>query len=233
MITFEVLSRIFHIRFGSQVGTAFTLDIDNKQYLVTARHVVSEMLPNDKLGIYHDDQWKSLLVKRLVLPALEVDIAVLVSRIQLSPHKKRVLRPDTTNCQLGTDIYLLGFPYGEFTQDEEVNRNFPIPLVKQGIISGMGPTTTKPTQKYWLLDGNIAPGFSGGPVILRNSGDPSELDVIGVISSFRWQQEPIWQEDNTPAAFFYKHNTGISVAYDIRFAIEAIEANPIGYSLSP
>ncbi len=36
----NILNRTFHMSYGGSTGTCFTVDVDGRQYLVTARHVV-------------------------------------------------------------------------------------------------------------------------------------------------------------------------------------------------
>src|SRR5712691_1662146 len=42
LITANFIHRTFRIRCGPSIGTAFTVDIDGRQYLVTARHVIAQ-----------------------------------------------------------------------------------------------------------------------------------------------------------------------------------------------
>lgn len=39
MITTNVFNQVFHVRYANATGTAFTVDLDGRQYLVSARHV--------------------------------------------------------------------------------------------------------------------------------------------------------------------------------------------------
>ena len=43
MITANVIHRVFRIAIGSQVGSGFTIDVEGKEYLVTARHIADEL----------------------------------------------------------------------------------------------------------------------------------------------------------------------------------------------
>ena len=47
MITTNVLQRTFHLKYGANSGTCFTIDIDGRQYVVTARHVVKDICADD------------------------------------------------------------------------------------------------------------------------------------------------------------------------------------------
>ena len=61
MVTFNVLDRVFFVR-GLMYGTAFTIDVDSKQYLVSARHVTGDNATISSLKLFHDDKWKDLRV---------------------------------------------------------------------------------------------------------------------------------------------------------------------------
>lgn len=225
MVTANILQRVFYIRYKERSGTAFTIDVDNKQYLVTAKHIVPDIKDEDVIELYHQDQWKNLYVTSLKTLHDDIDVAVMAPKIQLSPT--HTMEPSSIGSQIGGDIYFLGFPYNLFTSVNEINRDFPLPLIKKGIVSGAGPKF-----EYWLLDGHNNPGFSGGPVVFRHDSGLSGLRAMGVISAFHWQKEEIWLDETKRLEYFIKYNTGIMIAYDIRFAVEAIEANPIGYSLT-
>ena len=45
-VTSNVLLRVFPVRIGERVGTGFTMEIDHRQYLVTAKHLLVGKLPS-------------------------------------------------------------------------------------------------------------------------------------------------------------------------------------------
>jgi hypothetical protein len=58
----------------------FTLDIDKKQYLVTARHVCNGIREGESIGIFHQGKWRNEPIKIVGLGAenrLDTDVAVL------------------------------------------------------------------------------------------------------------------------------------------------------------
>ena len=63
MITSNVIQRTFHILGGEATGTAFAIDRDNRQYLITARHVVKDFTSSSTIGIFHERRWKTCLLK--------------------------------------------------------------------------------------------------------------------------------------------------------------------------
>ena len=54
MITFNALSRTFHLRHQGQVATGFVIDVDAKQYLVTAKHFVPNAVDSVALDLLHN-----------------------------------------------------------------------------------------------------------------------------------------------------------------------------------
>lgn len=228
MVPSNILQRTFRIQFGNGTGTSFTLDVDGKQYLVTAKHVVEDIKPNDAIFIQHESQWKAIPTTLVGLGDEDFDVAVLALPIQLSPTHPLI--PTTAHICLAQDIYFLGYPYGLHTEvGPELNASFPLPLVKKGIVSSFifGDNQLN----YLLLDGHNNPGFSGGPVFYTPSGQQNNFCVAGVISSYRYEWYPVFaQGQQTPLA--YQYNTGIIIAVGIQVAVDLIKSNPMGFALS-
>jgi len=168
----------------------------------------------------------SSIIKVVGYTPSPVDVAVLSPPMQISPSHH--LPADAGNIYLSQDIYFLGFPYGlKIEVGPELNRDFPLPLVKKGIISSMA--FNQEYLDYFLLDGHNNPGFSGGPVVAYEL-DKKELKAIGIISGYRYEWSDVFVQGQ-PVSLKYKENTGIIVAYCIRHATELIKINPIGFNL--
>ena len=112
----------------------------------------------------------------------------------------------------------------------QMNRDFPFPLVKSGVLSGMEPGDAP---KIWV-DGHNNPGFSGGPLVFI---PPEEqfmkgraYRVAGVISAYRLSVLPVYNQQGQQIGLF-PENSGIVVAYGIQPALDLINSNPIGYEL--
>jgi S1-C subfamily serine protease len=226
MVPSNALRRTFRIAYGDGTGTCFTIDVDSRQYIVTARHVVSGATGTVTVGIQHQSQWKELKCELVGLADDPIDVAVLTATHQISPNHP--LEPTTRDLYLSQDVYFLGFPYGLQADIGELNAHFPLPLVKKGCVSmlALGPATAK----YILLDGHNNPGFSGGPVIFSPAGKPGEVRVAGIVSGYRSTREKIYiGENETP--FTHEYNTGIVVAYAIEYAVDLIRKSPIGAEL--
>ena len=52
--TSNIGQRTFQFAFGESQGTCFTVDHDNRQYIVTARHLVDRITNTAKIKIGHE-----------------------------------------------------------------------------------------------------------------------------------------------------------------------------------
>jgi hypothetical protein len=215
MISSNVLYRVLCFRYGNSMGTCFTIDIDNKQYVVTAKHIVNGLAGNGIIELLHDNTWKACNCK-LIGHSVDADVSVLA--FIDTTIEGQYLEATARNMAYGQDLYFLGFPYGfKFDVDQATNRGFPFPLVKKGIASTLS-TTAQP--QHFLIDGHNNSGFSGGPVVFRPFGT-GDFQVGGIISGYYPEQD----NNGLPIA---NTNSGIIMVYDINNAIELIRANPNG-----
>lgn len=177
MITNNVIQRTFHIQVGNSTGTCFTIDVDTKQYLITAKHIVRDCTGIFLLKILHEQQWKEIQVSLVGHCPNDIDISILSAQFQLSPTFP--LEPTSQGLVYGQDVYFLGFPYGMGEEVGNINRNFPLPFVKKAIVSCL--QTKENGGKIVYLDGHNNPGFSGGPVVFRET-NTIDYKVMSVIS---------------------------------------------------
>jgi S1-C subfamily serine protease len=169
------------IQTGHGTGSSFTIEVDGRQYLITAKHVVAGLKPEDTIQIRKGEEWSSVKVK--VLRCDEpIDIAVLVPPVQLTVTFP--LEPTTDKVLFGQDAYFVGFPYGISMDGKQVNDSYPIAFVKKGNFSAMVP---EGIATVIFLDGHNNPGFSGGPIVYRdlNQSGPPISYAAGVISGFK------------------------------------------------
>lgn len=227
MITLGALQRAFRLKWGDHIGTCFTLDIDGKQYIVTARHVVEGIKPDDNVGLLFKREWHGVPVKLVAECSGVVDITVLAASYQITPADP--FPASDTDFILGQDVYFLGFPFGLVGAEAgEVNRHFPVPFIKKAILSSV--INEVGGARILYLDGHNNPGFSGGPVVY--SVQPGNLfHVAGVVSGYQFDPQPIYKGESE-TTLMARHNTGIVISYGISHAVKAIRRNPIGASIS-
>ncbi len=221
MVSTDILSRTFHIRYGESTGTCFTVDINNKQYFVTAKHVVEDINDGDTISIFQNGSWKNGKVE-LTGHSENSDVTVFSLKTFIQGN---YMQNKSDGLIFGQDLYFLGFPYGLKSEVGELNRDFPLPLIKKATLSAIIPEAGN----CLLLDGLNNPGFSGGPVIFKEN-NTNNYSICGIISGYRFELvETII--DGQPTPIQAKTNTGIIIAYGIENALQLIKANPNGRQL--
>ncbi|WP_109486983.1 hypothetical protein [Occallatibacter savannae] len=243
------------IHTATESGTTFSVDIDSREYWITAKHlftgiksgpqgefkqkqVVAAVLAQTVGSEGQDQQWVTRTFSVLD-PGKDIDILVLAAPEPLLPAE-RSLDPNTKGIGLGADCEFLGFPYGEgWKAHMDTGATIWLPYAKHcttsAIINAAGDI------KFWVLDGINNEGFSGGPVLF---GTGTEQKVFAVISGFHQElldvlpkpdsgsmqqpPPPPALEGEKPKALVVKTNSGFIVAFDIAAAVEAIQKNPIG-----
>jgi S1-C subfamily serine protease len=225
----NVLLRVFQIRIktGPQsydAGTTFTIEHAGRQYLLTARHVIRTLCPNNtcpneiEIEISKDQVWQKLKVKVLLPAKPQVDIAVLVPEKELSVTFE--LLPNSAGVVFGQEVYFLGFP--QTLDGKTISTSFGslrVAFIKRGIISA--EDTSDENALVWYIDGFNNPGFSGGPVVGMNP-TTRQWHVFGVVQGYltaRARTDINNQLIDTNVLV----NSGILIAYDIRHAIKAID----------
>ncbi|WP_299185302.1 serine protease [uncultured Aquimarina sp.] len=223
MITSNVYTRVFHLKYGEGTGTCFAIDFDKKQYLITAKHVIEGLHDGDRVEFYHENKWITLPVK-VVGHHKTADVSVISINQKLAEFP---LEPSIVGLTYGQDLYFLGFPYRLVNEvNNKINRNFPLPLVKKGILSAM---LNDEQGNYFLIDGINNPGFSGGPVVYKLPNQ-NDFRIAGIISGYKSANEPIYQGE-IELPLNVRANTGIVIAYNIENALELIRVNPIGVDI--
>lgn len=227
MITTNIYSRVFRTHFGGDVGTCFAIEIDGKQYIVTAKHLLPSRDPPTIINIDYGGVFLKGPCKLVGYGKDNTDIAVFAVPKQIAP----VLPAPASRNDLayGQDVYFLGFPYNLRIDLGMSQSKFPIPLVKKAILSGMEPG------KYGTLylDGINNPGFSGGPIVFAPHGKPRDFCIAGVVSGFRTEDiKALKGDDEDETDLIIRLNTGIIIGCSIEAATDVIIDNPIGHPAS-
>jgi S1-C subfamily serine protease len=206
----QCLERTVRLRTASGSGTGFVIELHGRQWLVTARHVV-EGTDARNIEVVRDSKLDVTLTPVVPGVAAGADIAVFALDSDITPNHL-TLHVGSDGLVVTQDAYFLGYPYGLGMLEGAGSRT---PFVKKGIVSAFH----RPGGiAMWYLDGINNPGFSGGPVVFNRQGT-KDWHVMSVVSAYR--TEPIAVAG---AAGFVPVNTGIVVSYDIRHAVEAIDA---------
>ena len=209
-VTTTILWRTFRIRYGSRAATCFSVDVDGKRYLVTARHVVQGMGESDTVEIMYQGQWRLLSVRLVGHGQGEVDVSVLAPEVLFGAPSPFELALRTDGLSVSEGVYFLGFPFGMSFDAGKIYPDMPMPLVKSATVSALD----FPEDGRLLLDGHNNPGFSGGPVV-RNIEAAKPQTVIGVVSGYRFKPYRVRDLQGNEGPYTYDVNTGIVIAWAI------------------
>ena len=131
----EILRQTFMIKVGSAIGTAFTVEVDERQYIVTAQHVLGSASPPMVEMKASKTGWRQVPVTVIGVAERPVDVAVLATDSMLGSRSRVPVGVGTIGY--GQEARFLGYPLGlEFT-DVPGFREAPLPLIKAGILSGI------------------------------------------------------------------------------------------------
>lgn len=226
--TSNVLYRVLRIRTATNTGSAFTVEVDDKQYLITARHLLEGFGAEGEIELWLAGRWSKLKARAIYPTKAAVDIAALDLGRAITITFPLV--PSSGGLTLGQQVYFLGYPHGLGTTRAEP---FPagfgeLPFLKSGIVSAVDDRD--PDASVLYLDGHNNPGFSGGPIVFWHSAS-SSFRVAGVVRGYRNEALPVLKRKDLddPAAkahndLYTRANSGIVFAYDIRHIVEAIRA---------
>lgn len=224
MITANVIHRVFRLQWNGSQGTTFTVDVNNRQYLVTARHVLAEFDTDGVIKVFASGEWVPMPVELVGHAPGDVDITVLAPNRRLTPTDLP-MKPLGQDARLtyGQDVYFLGYPYGFLGRYIFGPDGYPMPFVKKAVVSLFDGAV-------FYLDGHNNPGFSGGPVVFQEAGS-QEFKVAAVVSGYQAVSEPVFHGPSD-TGLTVSHNTGIIVTHAINGALDLIKRNPIGLALA-
>jgi hypothetical protein len=178
---------LIHTQGGGQ-GTAFTVDVNGRQYLITAKHMVTNMGSDGIVNVTRVTSKNGLVQIPYHMQFFRcddpTDIAVLIPPEQLTAGAPIDW---SSGALLGTDAYFVGFPV-EMTSRalNDYELGFPVPLVKKGVVSG---ADLSERTDIFYLDGYNIFGFSGSPVVYRDSD--GKFKLLAVIAGFKPDYGPL------------------------------------------
>lgn len=207
----EVVERTFFIRTEQGCGTAAAVQINQADYLLTAKHLVAtpsgQIEPNDHVFLYNDQGEKcSTQIALAHIPSGEpneggVDVALLKPASPLAIDDVPLVRP-AVPLGVGEDLVAVsaenresfGTAFGLVIRTGKLAR-----LVKREHRIG--------ASGEFLVEMLAYPGFSGSPLLRRS--DDGECEIIGVAS--RWSYRNI-------SALGYSVHTGVIGCFTVEHA---------------
>jgi hypothetical protein len=227
MITNNIIGRVFFLKSDFGTGTGFTVEYNDKQYLITARHLFrkdSDKPPfpkiinhkdNIEVSIFHDNIWKTLNVKVYFNKHIDIDIAILSLPFDISHRQK--INIESHGLMYGQDAYFLGFPYQMFCDSTGLNNEFPFPFIKKCVFSAYKKGIND--EVIFFFDGHNNPGFSGGPIVFVEE-KTKETRICAVVRGYIPQVGDINLQQTLAN---YTENSGIIVSYNSSHATEILK----------
>lgn len=217
--------RTFKVEFTGGAASCFVINHRDRQWLITAKHVADAAVQNGAaaLTLTGENGLNVELSGPLVhVPPIQEgpDITVFDLSGRKIVRDDMTLVPSADGIQLSQEVFFLGYPL-----PSTLPLMGRLPAVRRGILSQRaflnGVTA-------WIIDGHNLPGFSGGPLVFaEHGGMGTTWHVLGVIHGY-WQH---WIDVEVagaamPAGVSFKvpTNAGLVVVYDIKHAIDAIDA---------
>lgn len=219
----KMLQRVFHILVeGDGKGAAFVMDTDKGRFLITAKHLFeNNKYPNEmNIKIHKEEVWEQTFAKIYYHDDANIDIAV-IKTDYFNGMVFGDVKYSSKMCCVSQNMFMLGFPYGIATDLYERNNGHPIPLVKQGCLSGISEAGN-----YLWIDWDNNQGFSGGPIVYRKyekEGYSEEEYIAGVIKGYRKHVIEVYDKDGNDTGMYAIENSGIGLMYRIESALEIIE----------
>ena len=232
-VTSNILLRVFPIRMGNRAGTAFALEVENRQYIVTAKHILDGELPS-AVEVELDD-WLTIPVTLVGRGLGQQDVLVLATDRQLS-----VAHPvdsGTKGLMLGQSVRFLGYFPNVRTSPLPGYEKRGAPLVMSGIVSGFHFQEAADEGSSLWIDGHNNRGFSGGPVVFQPATAPSReacrWRIAGVISGYVTAPVEVRTIAGGQTAALAISNAGLLRAVPIETVRDLVMENPIGFRLDP
>ena len=229
----ELLRQTFQIRTPAGGGTAFTVEVNERQYIVTAQHMVGSVAPKVIEMRSSASGWRAVPVSVVAVVEPPVDVAVLVTNFLLGSRSRVPVGIGTVG--FGQPVRFLGYPFGlDFTPVPGV-RAEPLPFIKAGILSALRPIPPEAGLLELYVDAAGNPGFSGGPLVVpqfsTREGETFTWHIAGVVTS--GVTHPVSLKNTTGTVVGYVDaDAGILRATSIDVVRRLIKANPTGHPVS-
>lgn len=206
------------------LGTAFFYHHNEKEYLVTARHL-AEKLPPGKMVRFRSDTIDITTIPVIRYhqnPKIDISVLKLVERAISSPLD--VIHSNTVG--LGQDVFILGYPLGYYSSSDipETNQSH-IAWINKGVFSG---AKQKDNTALCFADIQVNPGFSGGPVFCFDEvNSTNSPQILGVVSSYISPRRNIVSAEGEKQELYFDENSGITCYYSIKHVQEIISTNDL------
>lgn len=228
------------------IGTGFIVarkENDNPDfstyYIITNKHVIhgqkeiyvrfnslgDSLIKDYCIGLYDDTgkpefsmhpHKESDVVAIQIMPQKLIDDKSIWAAFDLDDHALTLDQMKKTGVEEGNLVYALGFPLGKV----DIIKT---PICRLGCISRIMDTFIKQKEyPTFLVDAQVFPGNSGGPIISRPEqiaiqGTPtnSSANLIGILSEYIPYQETLYSQQTGRARMIQEENSGLTIVHPV------------------
>lgn len=237
------------------VGTGFLVgrkeESDPTQstvYIITNKHVVNNqkllyvrfnsngevgvkdlpmsLVDKDNIPIYSKHLVEDVdIVAIQIIPQVILDNKLSLSFFDLQNHALTLDQMKATGVDEGCLIYSLGFPMNL------VNNSVKAPICRLGCISRVADAFVNPaTTKLFLVDAQVFPGNSGGPIVSRpehisieDTPHNTSANLIGILSAYIPYRETLYSRQTGQDRMIQEENSGLTIVHPVDRIKEVIE----------
>lgn len=218
--------RVLQIR-GASFGTGFYIEVEERQYLISAKHVVGENAHD--LRVMINKNWAQMPCK--ILASDDENDIVVLRMPTIFPWKTIQAKMSMGDLIWGQAVWFLGYPFGDgIDLSIHYEGKLPAPFIKWAFVSGF--ETLGSGLPRLILDGINNVGFSGGPVGFTSK--EQEQKICGMITGFKEETQFVesFSTGKMKEKLVYNTNSGIIYAASANMIEAAILSNPTGKSVS-
>lgn len=194
-ITANTLQRVYQVKSWNWVWTWFTIEKNNIQYLITAKHIYkweievlinNEFVKLDSLPIFPDNS--------------DVDIVAFNLNNHISPTLDVWIW--TKGVIYGQDVFFLWYPFWTRDWSNTIIWNTFVPFIKKWVLSAINNS-----KWYWILfiDWHNNKWFSGWPIIFNDKNN--KPCIWWIISGYKYDLDETklkkWHYENSGIFFWY------------------------------
>ncbi len=207
-----IVNRVFRIQYNNSSGTAFTIEYLSRQYVVTAKHLLGDMVLQGQIcnvRILHVGGYDERKVKVHIHDNDFIDIAVLEPIDGKDVGRRDGVGMSMEGMVIADDLLVAGFPLE--CSDPIPGTDRPMPFFKKATLSAV---VTDHNARVVMLDGHNNQGFSGGPVVYKPSRGRG-LSICAVVSGYNTADVPVHSRDGIDTGFFIRENAGLMCAFAV------------------
>lgn len=176
--------------------------------------------------IYSEHPLKNVDVVAIqIIPQVILDNKLSLSFFDLQRHSLDLAQMKATGVDEGSLVYSLGFPMNL------VNNSVKAPICRLGCISRVADAFVDPnTAEQFLVDAQVFPGNSGGPIVSRPEhisieGTPhnSSANLIGILSAYIPYRETLYSRQTGLDRMIQEENSGLTIVHPVDRIKEVVE----------